>query len=80
MKERIIKITRAKGALNGHTKNYRIFLDGVDISHFVKYGGMIIDFADNLPVVKLELIGTVKFPDDIACLLEISKDEDKVSG
>lgn len=54
---------------------YRIFLDDIDISRFVKLGGISIQFTDGLPVVKLEMIGALELPDDIQALVEIYKQE-----
>ena len=53
------------------TKFFRVLLDDVDISHFVKYGSLSVDFSNGVPVVRCELIGQVEMPDEIKAVVEL---------
>ena len=66
-----IRVETANKLESPHTKYWRIFLDEQDVSHFVRSINIHADVASDLPVIDLEIVGFVEFPDEIQALIKL---------
>jgi hypothetical protein len=58
-------------------KNWRVLLDGQDISHMLRGIKISADVHHQRPVVELDLVGFVEMPADVQVLLRLKVDEEQ---